>query len=167
MDYLIADPHFSHENIIKYEKRPFRNAEIMNKELIKNWNNTVTNKDTIFVLGDVGFANKEELTKIIKQLNGKKVLIMGNHDNKSVRYWYDVGFDEVYKYPILYKEFFMLSHEPPTYFNENTPYFFIYGHVHSTEMYKTITKNSACVSIERWDYKPVSLEKIVDLAKLV
>jgi len=166
MDYFIADTHFYHENIIKYENRPFRDAEHMNAELIKRWNNTVKKSDRVFLLGDVGFANKAKVSEIIQQLNGTKILVMGNHDSKNIKYYQDMGFKEVYKYPIVYKEFFILSHEPPTYFNENCPYFYIYGHVHSTDMYKTVTKNSACVSVERWDYKPVSMDTLMGLAKL-
>lgn len=51
--------------------------------------------------------------------------------------------------------------------NDATPFFYIYGHVHSTEAYKTITKQTACVSVERWNYTPVDLEKIKELVKLV
>jgi len=167
MDYVIADTHFYHSNIIKYENRPFNDIEHMNNEIVKRWNNTVKKNDRVFVLGDVSFLGLDDTKSIISKLNGTKILVLGNHDKKSIQYWMDIGFSEVYKYPIIYKEFFILSHEPPTYFNENCPYFYIYGHVHSTDMYKTITKNSACVSIERWDYKPVSIEKLVELAKLV
>jgi len=168
VDYVIADTHFFHENIIRYENRPFKDAEHMNKEIIKRWNNTVKKNDKVFVLGDVFFHETEKTAKdIISSLNGNKILILGNHDRKSVKYWMDIGFSEVYKYPIIYKDFFILSHEPPTYFNDSCPYFYIYGHVHSTDMYKTITNNSACVSVERWDYTPVSINKIVELAKLV
>lgn len=165
MDYLIGDTHFNHENIILYENRPFRNVEHMNQEIIKRWNNKVKKTDTIFLLGDVGMGSKDKLKEIINQLNGKKILIMGNHDGKSVSRWYDIGFNEVYKYPILYKDFFLFMHEPPTYFNEAMPYFFAYAHVHSTDMYKTITKNTACVSAERWNYTPVSIPTLVEMAK--
>jgi len=117
--------------------------------------------------GDVSFYNKEKTTEIISQLNGKKVLVKGNHDQRDNQWWLDVGFDEVSNYPFVYKEWFVIQHEPPTYMNEATPYFYIYGHVHGTDMYKTITKQTACVSVERWDYTPVELDKIIELVKLV
>jgi calcineurin-like phosphoesterase family protein len=166
--YLVADLHFGHKNIIEYENRPFKDIFSMDKEISSNWNAVVSNKDKIFVLGDVSFHGKERTKNIISKLNGHKILVMGNHDRgRSINWWYDIGFNEVYKYPILIKDFFMLSHEPPHYIPQNTPYFYLYGHVHSSEMYKTITKTSACTSIERWDYKPVNLEKILDLSKVV
>ena len=165
--FLTADMHFGHENIIKYENRPFLTAELMDKAIIKNWNKVVAKSDTVFVAGDVSFHGKEKTKEIVTQLNGKKILIKGNHDQRNNNWWLDAGFAEVSNYPIIYKEFFVIQHEPPTYYNEATPFFYIYGHVHGSEMYRTITKQTACVCMERWDYFPVELEKIIELAKLV
>ena len=165
--FLIADLHLGHENIIKYENRPFLNKEAMDSTIIKNWNNVVSKRDKIFIAGDVTFYNKEKIAEIIRQLNGKKILVKGNHDTRNNNWWSDVGFDEISNYPIIYKEWFVISHEPPTYYNDATPYFYIYGHVHGSEMYRTITKQTACVCVERWDYTPVELEKIIELAKLI
>ena len=53
------------------------------------------------------------------------------------------------------------------YMNDAIPYFYIYGHVHGSEMYRTVTEKSACVSVERWDYTLVTLDQINDLAKLI
>jgi len=158
--------HFGHTNIIKYENRPFANADDMDAAMIKNWNSVVSKKDKVIVAGDVSFHNKEKTAEIIGQLHGKKVLVKGNHDTRNNTWWTDVGFDEVSCYPIIYKEWFVIQHEPPSYYNDATPYFYIYGHVHGSEMYRTITKQTACVCVERWDYTPVELEKIIELAKL-
>jgi calcineurin-like phosphoesterase family protein len=165
--YLIADTHFGHKKILQYENRPFSSVQEMDKTIIKNWNNTVTGDDTVIVVGDVSFYGKEETTKIIKRLKGKKILTLGNHDKWSIDYWMDVGFDEVYKHKIIYQDWFVISHIPPHYYNDTTPYFYIYGHVHSAEMYPTVTKQTACVSVERWNYTPVNLEEIIRQAGLV
>ena len=162
--YFIADCHFYHKNIIKYEQRPFDSVDHMNEELINRWNKTVNDSDRVFVLGDFSFGSKEQITNILKRLRGRKILIMGNHDRgRSVKWWLEVGFDEVSAYPIILNEFLMLSHEPPSYYNSDTPYFYLYGHVHSSEMYPTVSAKSCCVSVERWDYKPVELETIKTL----
>ena len=164
--FLTADMHFGHENIIKYESRPYANAEAMDDAIIKNWNKAVSKRDTVIVAGDVSFYGKEKTAEIVQQLYGKKILIKGNHDQRNNNWWLDVGFDEVSNYPIIYKEWFVIQHEPPTYYNDATPYFYVYGHVHGSEMYRTLTKQTACVCMERWDYTPVELQKIIDLAKL-
>ena len=165
--FLTADTHFGHENIIKYENRPFMDKESMDAAIIKNWNSVVSKKDKVILAGDVSFYGKDKTAEIIQQLNGKKILVKGNRDQRNNTWWLDVGFDEVSNYPIIYKEWFVIQHEPPTYYNDATPYFYIYGHVHSSEMYRTITKQTACVCVERWDYTPVELERIIELAKLI
>lgn len=162
--FITADLHFGHKKIMEYESRPFDSVEEMDETLIENWNSIVSREDKVFVLGDVGFYGKQKMSECISRLKGKKLLVMGNHDRrKSLSWWRDVGFGEVSKYPIVYKDFIIMSHEPPTYTPPDTPYFYIYGHVHSSEMYKTITDTSCCVSVERWAYKPVYLNTIFDM----
>jgi calcineurin-like phosphoesterase family protein len=70
MVYIYSDPHFYHEKIIDYTDRPFDNAEEMNEALIKNWNDVVNKDDKVFVLGDFGLGNKEQMKAIVKRLKG-------------------------------------------------------------------------------------------------
>lgn len=163
--YLTADLHLGHANIIKYDQLPFISVEQMDETIIKNWNNTVSKENTVFVLGDASFYNKEKTKEIISQLHGKKILIKGNHDCHNIQWWTETGFSEVSNYPIIYKEFYIFSHEPPAYFNHDSYQIHFYGHVHNTEMYKTITKTSACVCASRWNFTPVNIEKIIELIK--
>lgn len=91
--FLTSDLHFGHKNIIEYEKRPFRNIEDMNAGIIKNWNKVVSNDDMVFCLGDVSFGGAEMTKECVSQLQGKKILIMGNHDRgRSISWWMDKGF---------------------------------------------------------------------------
>ena len=54
MIYFIADPHFGHENILKLCDRPFSSVEEMDELLIRRWNETVSDEDTVYLLGDLG-----------------------------------------------------------------------------------------------------------------
>lgn len=163
-NFVTADLHFGHQKIMEYENRPFASVEIMNETMIQNWNRVVSNQDTVFVLGDVSFLDQENTKAIVERLHGHKILIMGNHDqNHSINWWLEVGFQEVSNYPIIVDEFIVMSHNPPSYYNEATPYFYLYGHVHASEMYQTITKQTACVSVERWEYTPVTIDRIKTL----
>lgn len=164
--FVTADLHFYHENIINYANRPFRSVKHMNETIISNWNRVVSNKDKVFVLGDVGFGTKEQLKETIMSLNGNKILIMGNHDGNSIQKWMDCGFKEVYKYPIIYKNYIVMSHEPPMFFNDAIPYIYFYGHVHDTDMYTTVTKSTACLCMERWNYTPVNMNDVFNIMKL-
>ena len=44
MDYFISDPHFFHENVIHFDKRPFTSVKEMNAKMRDWWNNTVSTK---------------------------------------------------------------------------------------------------------------------------
>ena len=79
MKYYISDIHFGHYNIIRMDGRPFENTEEMDKAIIKNWNDRVTDTDEVYIVGDVGFKGNPP-QDYLKQLNGKKILIIGNHD---------------------------------------------------------------------------------------
>ena len=78
--FVIADTHFSHDNIIKYCNRPFKDIDHMNSALIKKWNTAVSKRDYVFVLGDFSLGNAELTKVIVSQLNGYKILVKGNHD---------------------------------------------------------------------------------------
>ena len=155
-DFFIADTHFGGENIRRYENRPFESAAEMDEKLIENWNNAVTDNDTVYVLGDFSdYMDAGKETEILGKLNGTKILVMGNHDtHRTPQEWREIGFVECYPMPVIYKSFFMLSHEP-LYINSNMPYANFYGHVHANPSYKDASKQSVCVSVERIDYTPV------------
>ncbi len=65
---------------------PFDEAkiiELMDMWLIDLWNSQVSKRDTVYILGDFSFHNAEENKKLLSKLNGKKFLILGNHDGNS------------------------------------------------------------------------------------
>lgn len=160
--HIISDTHFFHKKVIDYENRPFPNVHVMNEELIRRWNSVVRKDDQIIHLGDVSFGKAEETREIIKRLNGYKRLIMGNHDrDRSRKWWVDAGFDEVSEEPILFKEFFILSHEP-IYLNANMPYANVHGHIHNLK-YEGSHHINACV--EHWDYTPFLFDRVLEIAK--
>lgn len=161
--YICSDLHFNHKNIIIYENRPWPDRDAMNAGLIENWNKAVSPVDTVYVLGDVGFCSQAKATELVKQLNGNKILIMGNHDRNRPPYrWIEIGFDEVHKNPTHITscgKTIMLMHEPPETKEEGM--FYIYGHVHGDPAYPDWTPDSACVCLERLNYVPAKLEDVV------
>lgn len=66
--FFIADTHFGHNEIIKYENRPFSDTDEMDRILISNWNNTVSNNDTVFMLGDFSSYPKDKSQEICRCL---------------------------------------------------------------------------------------------------
>ncbi len=68
----------------------------MNDELIKRHNEIVKAYDIVYHLGDFALTNKENISKLLSELNGEFILILGNHD-KSKSAMLDCGFIKVYE----------------------------------------------------------------------
>lgn len=81
--FFTSDTHFGHKNIIKYCNRPFSDVAEMNKALIDNWNEVVSEGDIVFHLGDFAFGGFLLWESIRGCLNGSIYLIQGNHDFKQ------------------------------------------------------------------------------------
>lgn len=155
--FFTSDQHFGHNGIIKYESRPFEGVIEMSHFMISQWNITVGKNDIVYHAGDFSFMNKEETKKVFDKLYGRKRLIMGNHDRaRSVTWWKDIGFEEVYEFPICYKDFYWISHEP-MYMNERMPYVNCHGHLHSK---KYEGNNHINLCVEHWNYRPLQFEQI-------
>jgi calcineurin-like phosphoesterase family protein len=131
----------------------------MECQLIKNWNDTVSGDDTVYILGDFAFGDKDEVRRLCQSLNGRKILILGNHDTQPAGWYRNCGFDEASPWPVIIEGFWILSHEP-LYINENMPYANIYGHVHGNPTYKDFCSQSICVCVERTGYRPIDFEDI-------
>lgn len=82
MELFTSDQHFRHRNILKYqaETRPYQNIFEMNAAYINAWNEDATADDTVYHLGDLCFGSLAQVQEIIELLNGRIVLIPGNHD---------------------------------------------------------------------------------------
>lgn len=146
--WFISDTHFGHANIIKYCNRPFNNVDEMNKTLTDNWNSVVKPDDLVYHLGDFSFYEVETYRKM---LNGKIILIRGNHDRKID----DKNFDEVHDSLEINIDTFkcLLTHKPQiTDFDFN-----INGHVHDKWIMKN---NNVNVGVDQWEFKPISLDKL-------
>lgn len=158
--FLIGDTHFSHENIISYCNRPFKNANEMNERLIQNWNSVINKNDIVYVVGDFALCGKQKLIEIALRLNGRKRLILGNHDQASKDTYRAAGFEFIYNHPIVLDDFFIISHYPLDYLPHMGVFANIFAHVHDNEIYTSITPRSFCVSAERINYTPISFDDI-------
>ena len=99
--FVTSDLHFSHGNILKFcaETRQYDNVDHMNKEMINEWNFTVSTGDLTYIIGDVAFCNAEKAVQILRSLNGRKILVSGNHDVKLLKdKKFRECFDEIHNY---------------------------------------------------------------------
>lgn len=79
--FFTSDLHFGHENVIRFDSRPFTTIEEMDAELVRRWNAKVNKEDTVYVLGDLIWKSRNgDAHALIKSLHGHIILIKGNHD---------------------------------------------------------------------------------------
>lgn len=160
--FVVADTHFGDRGgILRYEERPFADVEEMDRVLCENWNRAVGAGDTVYHLGDfAGGADRERASALLAGLNGRKILVMGNHDQwMTAREWMEAGFEEAYPLPVVLDGFYLLSHEP-LYVTMAAPYANLFGHVHRNPAYRDCSARSFCACVERIGYKPVLFDTI-------
>lgn len=177
--FFTSDLHFRHGNIIKYCKRPFETVQDQTEKLIENWNKTVPDTATVFILGDFAFATKNQWRGFLNRLTGKKYLILGNHDRHEdipTEMFEDVV--DLAKVSIKINDHewktFILSHRPILCWEgSNDGSIMLYGHVHTctnpevdetidSELVKLMPKNSWDVGVDNNDYHPVSLHEVLE-----
>jgi calcineurin-like phosphoesterase family protein len=132
----------------------------MNEALVARWNAVVGKNDVVFHLGDFCLGNKEQTRGWLKRLNGRVHLVMGNHDRYEPREYVELGFVWVYKYPICYRNFFWLSHEP-MFLPVNSPSVNIAGHTHTNDYTDGLHYFNACV--EKTNYTPVLFDDVMKI----
>lgn len=164
MKYLVADPHFGHDNIIKYSKRPWDNVDRMDKGMIYNFNSVLTNEDELIIVGDLCLKSAQYhnyYCSIVRKIKGKKILILGNHDELYPRFYLNVGFFSVHtslEIDINGIKFFCVHDPSIALIDRSKP--FICGHVH--ELFHVL-KNVINVGVDVNNYMPVSEEQIYNI----
>lgn len=164
--FVVSDLHFGHRNIMKFAGQ-YRHGETPLENMdytIRLWNKRVGKKDKVFVLGDTAFTT--EGFEALKELNGRKVLIRGNHDNYfSTEQWLEV-FEEV-EGIVKYKNngnTYWLTHAPihPC---ELRGRLNIHGHVHQNGVMRSPIDTRADeryinVSMENVGGAPIEISRI-------
>ena len=115
--FITSDLHLNHDKDFIYGPRGYSTVEEMNEDIVRKWNMTIDNKDTIYVLGDIMMGKDiETAAHYWNKLNGDKKIILGNHDSKKKIELYQICPNtEVIGYGgiIKYKGYrFYLSHYP-------------------------------------------------------
>jgi calcineurin-like phosphoesterase family protein len=152
-----------HGNIIRFCGRPFRDAYHMNEELIRKWNQVVSEDDEVFVLGDFMFRDRLGVTMddllVWGGLNGTVHFIRGNHDkNNDVKAYLEEAVLKFFGKRIL------LIHNPLLAYDRAKDYDFVFcGHVH--EKWKFRGENIINLSVDQWDFFPVHTMQILKAHK--
>jgi calcineurin-like phosphoesterase family protein len=162
--WVISDTHFGHENIITYCNRPYKNSEYMDWDMVEKWNSVVKTGDHVYHLGDVYMGRRDTsyIENILSKLNGKKRLILGNHDNgkdKILQKYFEKI--DVWRH---WKEFGILMTHVPVHesalgrgVKEGSKLLNIHGHIHTNPSPKGPYK---CVCVEQINYTPVNIDEL-------
>ena len=85
MIYYISDLHFGHRNVSGMDGRPVETIEEMDETLIRRWNERVTDEDDVYIVGDFAYRNGNTASWYLRQLKGRKHLVIGNHDRLTIQ----------------------------------------------------------------------------------
>lgn len=162
--FVISDTHFGHEEILGFRDkqgqliRPgFANTYEMDEFIIERWNSVVRTGDKVYHLGDV--AMRRWSVALVQRLNGKKRLVMGNHDIYGIKPYLKWGFQEIYGTRVLEVakgESIVLSHIPINAQSLGRFLGNVHGHTHTAHVADPRYLN---VSVEVQAYTPIEISE--------
>jgi len=156
--WVFADTHLCHRNIFQHrpdrEGNFFKSGSEHDEYVCDMWNDHIGGGDIVYLLGDVAF-NVRGLA-LIKNLPGRKVVIVGNHDlafstiaqhASSVHAMkeIDLGFRAI------------MTHIPLHDSAMDRWRLNIHGHMHDVVIE---SEKHLCVSLEQTGFRPVNMDEI-------
>jgi calcineurin-like phosphoesterase family protein len=161
--FVTADLHFGHEGILQYTRRPYVSLEEMDDALIENWNSRVHRGDTVYIVGDFAWRRHNHY---LQALNGKKILICGNHDRMNREALgnftevHDLLVRKILGQPVVFCHY-CLAVWPDVYPVGDTPgSWHLYGHSHG-RIPESADIRRMDVGVDVWDYHPIPWDVVV------
>ena len=168
--WVYSDPHFYHSNIVKFTNydgtklRPWDDVGTMTEEMIQWYNELVSAEDRVYILGDVAFTTAN-IISTVGRMNGRKVLVPGNHEPKKMKKYIDL-FDDVRGY--VQRSGFIMSHIPIHPGSLGRWGLNIHGHTHNNTVkissgpdLEYEDKRYYCACVERTNFRPKLLDEIL------
>ena len=175
MIWFTSDTHFGHANAIKFTNRPFENVEEMEDVFVKNINSLVKADDELYHLGDFSFhTSVDDAKRVRERIRCKRIhLVKGNHDKD----WSRPELEGTFVLEPLVAHIklddgrrFSCCHYPMLDWPAlRHGCIHLHGHIHSSREYNLWNRQNGDlrfdVGVDANDYKPVSLEEIIDFFK--
>lgn len=172
MIYFTSDLHFGHDKEFIYKPRCFNSIEEHDSAIIKLWNETISEGDEVYILGDLMLGDNEYGIECLKQLNGCLYYIKGNHDtprrlelyNEFINYCGEA-------YSFKYRKInFYASHYPTITYNPgedrlNKATINLFGHTHQNSNFYNDTPFMYHVGLDSHSCIPVSIDEIIEEIK--
>lgn len=171
--FFASDHHFGHENC--YSKFTREDGSFLRHDLatsaaegdelmIQRHNAVVKPNDRVYFLGDVAIS--KHYIHLVGRMNGKKVLVKGNHDIFDLAL-YTPYFEDI-RSVVSNRTGFIGSHIPLHPESLSRWGFNIHGHLHANRVQKyfavgetVIDPRYFCVSVEQINYTPISLDEVL------
>ena len=171
MVFFTSDLHLGHEKIIELTGRPFRDVNEMNRVIIENFNSRVGHGDTVYFLGDVCHRLKtEEANGMIARLNGRKILVTGNHDISYADFLFEDR--QEFLKTSLNEQYFVMMHYPMlSWPKKENGSIQVHGHIHSRgPEYNLQNRKDGVlrfdVGVDANNFYPVSVNEILEFFNL-
>jgi calcineurin-like phosphoesterase family protein len=159
-----SDIHAGHSNILHLCGRPFGSLYEMEQAIIRNWNAVVKPEDQVIIVGDVAFkCDTTHAINILKQLNGRIALVIGNHDHKYLK---DPNFCACFEW---IKDYYTFQHNKRLYVVNHFPFLSwdgmgrgsvnLCGHRHLRQQEEGNVLRID-VGMDAWQFKPVSIDQL-------
>lgn len=180
LNYFISDTHFSDKNSLKRENRPFKNVEDFDNAVINNINGMVNKDDILWHLGDFVNYNENDnkswkkSVKLALRINCKVILVIGNNEERVIKYHFNNDFEKFRDYLISSCGFFDVRHD--SFLNINNEKFYLnhypskhkdgytnlFGHLHRISLYKPFGINMSCDLNHFYPFSEEELFSILD-----
>ena len=183
MFFFTSDTHFYNEEELLFDFRHFKNSKAFDRHVLKIWNKQAKKGDTIFVVGDfvdcdgAGYGGWKKALSYVKKIKAQVVLIMGNNEERVVKYYFDNNYDKFREYCLnlgfkdVQKDMtltfngqeFFLTHKP---INYKKGVFNLFGHTHRAGgLYKPFGINLCCDLNHFWLYSEKDIQYLMNLKK--
>jgi len=160
MIYIITDTHFNHKKMVEWGRPADFEKQIWDSLL------ALSSEDLLIHLGDICISGDKETHEMLRRVKAKKILIKGNHDEKSDHWYMQNGWDFVcHTYTNHYfGKHIVFTHEPFNmlekygdinihgHFHGGTHHKYEFSHIYEENYHKDF-------SLEKYGYKAVALEK--------
>lgn len=168
--WITSDLHLNHNKEFIYKARGFGSIEEMNIHIVAKWNTIVQPDDIVYVCGDLILGDLESGLRLIKQLNGRLYIALGNHDTDSRAEAY-LSLPNVENVKMGYrikqgKWSFILSHYPQIVNNYTwDKVYCLCGHSHTKDPFEHFEYGCYHVEMDAHNNEPISLEYIMNELK--
>lgn len=175
--FYISDLHFGHAAIIRLCKRPFSCVEEMDEIMTENWNKYVKKNDLVYVAGDFAYKNKISAATYLKRLNGRKILVRGNHD-KEIETSREARSELECVLPITHTfdpacggHYISICHYPLLIWPGKNESLMIFGHIHNDTkgnhwLFIKYNERLLNAGADINGFKPVTLDELIENNKI-